>query len=51
VPVAIALPTGPSLVAAGVACLAAASAYAAGLLRLSRRGARPSLAGHQPRSP
>jgi MFS family permease len=51
VPVAVALPTGPSLVAAGVACLAAASAYAAGLLRLSRRGARPSLAGHQPRSP
>jgi MFS family permease len=51
VPVAIALPTGPSLVAAGVACLAAASAYAAGLLRLYRRGARPTLAGHQPRSP
>jgi MFS family permease len=51
VPVAIALPTGPSLVAAGVACLAAATAYAAGLLRLSRRAARPSLAGHQPRPP
>jgi MFS family permease len=51
VPVAIALPTGPSLVAAGVACLAAAGAYAAGLLRLSRRGAHPTLAGHQPRPP
>jgi MFS family permease len=51
VPVAIALPTGPSLVAAGIACLAAATAYAAGLLRLSRRAARPTLAGHQPRSP
>jgi len=49
VPVALALPTGPSLVAAGLACLAAASAYAAGLLRLSRRAspastsARPDL--------
>jgi MFS family permease len=51
VPVAIALPTGPSLVAAGVACLAAASTYAAGLLRLSRRAARPTLAGQHPRSP
>jgi MFS family permease len=51
VPVAIALPTGPALVAAGVACLAAATVYAAGLLRLSRRAARPSLAGHQPRPP
>jgi len=51
VPVAIALPTGPSLFAAGVACLAAATVYAAGLLRLSRRAARPSLAGHQPRPP
>jgi predicted MFS family arabinose efflux permease len=51
VPVAVALPTGPSLAAAGVICLAAASAYAAGLLRLSRRGARPTLAGHQPRPP
>jgi MFS family permease len=51
VPVAVALPTGPSLVAAGIACLAAATAYAAGLLRLSRRAARPSLAGHQPRPP
>jgi MFS family permease len=49
VPVAIALPTGPSLVVAGVACLAAATAYAAGLLRLSRRAARPTLAGHHPR--
>jgi MFS family permease len=49
VPVAIALPTGPSLVAAGVACLVAATAYGAGLLRLSRRAARPSLAGHHPR--
>ncbi|HEU4397846.1 MAG TPA: MFS transporter [Actinomycetota bacterium] len=49
VPVALALPTGPSLVAAGLACLAAATAYAAGLLRLSRRAspasttARPDL--------
>jgi predicted MFS family arabinose efflux permease len=51
VPVAVALPTGPSLVAAGVACLAAATVYAVGLLRLSRRAARPSLAGHQPRPP
>ena len=51
VPVAVALPTGPSLVAAGVACLAAAGVYAAGLLRLSRRAGRPTLAGHQPRSP
>jgi MFS family permease len=51
VPVALALPTGPSLVAAGVACLAAASAYAAGLLRLSRRGARPPLAGDHPGHP
>jgi MFS family permease len=49
VPVAIALPTGPSLVAAGVACLAAATAYAAGLLRLSRRAGRPTLAGDHPR--
>ena len=51
VPVAVALPTGPALVAAGVACLAAATAYAAGLLRLSRRAARPTLAGQHPRSP
>jgi MFS family permease len=51
VPVALALPTGPSLVAAGIACLAAASAYAAGLLRLSRRAARPPLAGDHPRPP
>jgi MFS family permease len=51
VPVALALPTGPSLVAAGVACLAAATAYAAGLLRLSRRAARPPLAGDHPRPP
>jgi MFS family permease len=50
VPVALALPTGPSLVAAGIACLAAATAYAAGLLRLSRRTARPPLAGDHPRS-
>jgi MFS family permease len=49
VPVALALPTGPSLVAAGLACLAAATAYAAGLLRLSRRAARPTLAGEHPR--
>jgi MFS family permease len=49
-PVAVPLPTGPSLVAAGVACLAAATAYAAGLLRLSRRAARPPLAGEHPRS-
>jgi MFS family permease len=51
VPVALALPTGPSLVAAGLACLAAATAYAAGLLRLSRRAARPTLAGQHPRPP
>jgi MFS family permease len=51
VPVALALPTGPSLVAAGLACLAAATAYAAGLLRLSRRTARPPLAGEHPRPP
>jgi MFS family permease len=51
VPVALPLPTGPSLVAAGVACLAAATAYAAGLLRLSRRAARPPLAGEHPRPP
>jgi MFS family permease len=51
VPVALALPTGPSLVAAGIACLAAATAYAAGLLRLSRRAARPPLAGDHPRPP
>src|SRR6266545_4004082 len=51
VPVALALPTGPSLVAAGLACLAAATAYAAGLLRLSRRAARPPLAGEHPRPP
>jgi MFS family permease len=50
-PVALPLPTGPSLVAAGVACLAAATAYAAGLLRLSRRAARPPLAGEHPRPP
>jgi MFS family permease len=49
VPVALALPTGPSLVVAGLACLAAATAYAAGLLRLSRRAARPTLAGEHPR--
>jgi MFS family permease len=51
VPVALALPTGPALVAAGIACLAAATAYAAGLLRLSRRAARPPLAGDHPRPP
>jgi hypothetical protein len=51
VPVALPLPTGPSLVAAGIACLAAATAYAAGLLRLSRRAARPPLAGEHPRPP
>lgn len=42
VPVALALPTGPSLLAAGLACLAAATAYAAGLLRLSRRASSAS---------
>jgi len=42
VPVALALPTGPSLVAAGLAGLAAATAYAAGLLRLSRRASSAS---------
>jgi MFS family permease len=51
VPVALPLPTGPSLVAAGLACLAAATAYAAGLLRLSRRGARPTVAGGHPDPP
>jgi MFS family permease len=51
VPVALAPLNGPSLVAAGIACLAAASAYAAGLLRLSRRAARPPLAGDHPRPP
>jgi MFS family permease len=51
VPVALPLPTGPSLVAAGLACLAAATAYAAGLLRLSRRGARPTIAGGHPGPP
>jgi MFS family permease len=51
VPVALPLPTGPSLAAAGIACLAAATAYAAGLLRLSRRAARPPLAGEHPRPP
>jgi MFS family permease len=51
VPVALALPTGPALVAAGIACLAAATAYAAGLLRLSRRAARPPLAGDHPNPP
>ena len=51
VPVALPLPTGPSLVAAGLACLAAATAYAVGLLRLSRRAARPPLAGEHPRPP
>jgi hypothetical protein len=40
VPVALPLPTTPSLVAAALACLAAASAYVAGLLR-RRRGRRP----------
>jgi predicted MFS family arabinose efflux permease len=51
VPVALPLPTGPSLVAAGLACLAAATAYAVGLLRLSRRGARPTVAGRHPGPP
>jgi MFS family permease len=51
VPVALALPTGPSLVAVGVACLVAATAYAAGLLRLSRRAGRQPLAGDHPRPP
>jgi MFS family permease len=51
VPVALALPTGPALAAAGIACLAAAGAYAAGLLRLSRRAARPPLAGDHPNPP
>jgi MFS family permease len=51
VPVVLPLPTGPSLVAAGLACLAAATAYAAGLLRLSRRSARPTVAGGHPDPP
>jgi MFS family permease len=51
VPVVLALPTGPALAAAGIACLAAAGAYAAGLLRLSRRAARPPLAGDHPNPP
>jgi hypothetical protein len=38
-PVALPLPTTPSLLAAGVACLAAAATYTVGLLRLHRRRA------------
>jgi hypothetical protein len=38
-PVALPLPTTPSLLAAGVACLAAATTYTVGLLRLHRRRA------------
>jgi hypothetical protein len=38
-PVALPLPTTPSLLAAGVACLAAATTYTIGLLRLHRRRA------------
>jgi hypothetical protein len=41
-PVALPLPTTPSLLAAGLACLVAASTYTVGLLRLSRRGAARS---------
>jgi MFS family permease len=37
VPVALPLPTGPSLVAAGLACLAGAGAYLVALARLGRR--------------
>jgi MFS family permease len=36
-PVALPLPTTPSLLAAGLACLVAASTYTVGLLRLARR--------------
>ena len=43
-PVAFPLPTTPSLVAAAVACLAAATIYTVGLLRLGR-GRRPSRRG------
>jgi hypothetical protein len=43
VPVALPLPTTPSLVVAALACLAAAATYGVGLLRLRRgRRARPS---------
>jgi hypothetical protein len=43
IPVVLPLPTTPSLVAAGLVCLAAAGAYGVGLLRLRRgRRARPS---------
>jgi Major Facilitator Superfamily len=41
-PVALPLPTPPSLLAAALACLAAASAYTVGLLRLGRRRAASS---------
>jgi MFS family permease len=44
-PVALPLPTGPALVAAALACLAAATAYALGLLRLGRRRATSAGAG------
>jgi hypothetical protein len=40
-PVALPLPTTPALLAAAVACLAAATTYTVGLLRL-RRGRRPT---------
>jgi hypothetical protein len=36
-PVAVPLPTTPSLVAAAIACLVAATTYTVGLLRLGRR--------------
>jgi MFS family permease len=41
-PVALPLPTTPSLLAAAVACLAAATTYTVGLLRLGRRAAAKS---------
>jgi hypothetical protein len=42
IPVAFPLPTGPSLLAAALACLVAAATYTVGLLRLGRRGAARS---------
>jgi hypothetical protein len=41
-PVALPLPTTPSLVASAVACLVAATTYTVGLLRLGRRDPQPS---------
>jgi hypothetical protein len=41
-PVALPLPTTPALVTAAAGCLAAAAAYATGLLRLRRRRPRPA---------